>query len=77
MVLRPLGDLFAASCHEKDTGSFIGRDLLTPRRERQRERDRDRDQEYCKREREGGISSFRFLHTRICWCLASSILNRM
>lgn len=32
----------AASCHEKDTGSFIGRDLLTPEREREMERERQR-----------------------------------
>lgn len=37
MVPRPLGDLFAASCHEKDTGRFIGRDLPTPSLCRERE----------------------------------------
>lgn len=58
-----------ASCHEKDTGSFIGRDLLTPRRERQRERETER----------GAFSHFiSYINVySMCWCLASSILNRM
>lgn len=68
----------AASCHEKDTGRFIGRDLLTPSLEREREMETETETQSIVREKErGGIFSFRFLHTRICWCLASSILNRM
>lgn len=35
----------AASCHEKDTGSFISRDLLTPSRERERDGDTQSNKE--------------------------------
>lgn len=57
----------AASCHEKDTGSFIGRDLLTPSREREMETETQ-----SKREREGHFS-FHFLHKRIQYVLVSRI----
>lgn len=45
----------AASCHEKDTESFIGRDLLTPSLARERERERPRVR---MREREGAFFHF-------------------
>lgn len=46
----------AASCHEKDTGSFIGRGLLTPSLARERKRDRERERPRVReRERGGGF----------------------
>lgn len=61
----------AASCHEKDTGSFIGRDLLTP--SFSRERDGDRDLEGERGEGPEGNFSFHFLHKRIQYVLVSRI----
>lgn len=52
----------AASCHEKDTGSFIGRDLLTPSLSRERDGDRDSETETrSKREREREGAFFHFI----------------